>query len=430
LATFDDRIDVSVLGAVGLASPRGLTRGILLSSDSAFSERVRSYNTLSDALADTTLSASAKADCEIAFAQTVCARPLYVGRCAVETKQTTEITISTAADGAWVLGIGDEEYTYTAAGGDSAATIASALKVLAAADLLATVDVSGAVLDIEAQNPGEAFAVTLTPPSGGARTIVQVDAVLIASELTAIRAENAEWFGLVAPRHTELATKHHIALWCAAEFVLCAAPVASLSDGAALRALTYRSTFACMHSTAAGDFAVAWLFKRLHADPDKGNSRWDWLGLVGVAADSISASDANTARASKLNLYLSSDFATVTGEGVTLYGEPINAYVSREWVRTRVRTAVARLLTSAAENEDLIAYDNAGILQMANVVLSVLLLGEALKHCKPATSAVIAPDITQVADADIAAGLLRLEGETEINGGIGAAQITIQAPLA
>jgi len=353
--------------------------------------------------------------------------------------QVDTFTIGTAADGDWVLSIGDVDYTFTASG-DNEAAIAAGLRALVDADGTGVVNDSGAGAEVilTAKIAGRAFTATLVAPGSGANSKVSTTAnVDLATGLNAIVSEDGDWYGMVLTSRVEEDILQ-AAAWVEAQkrlFIAQSADTAigtSATDDVAslLQDSTYGRTALIFHQTSSARADAAWLANRLQADPDATSTTWANTTLAGVAVDTLSATQRDLALAKKANVYLPLFGVAITHDGTLASGKYIDERFIADWLEARLGEDCAQAIIDASARRSKIPYTPGGFAVFESIVRARYAQGVRVGHFADDSLTLTIPTPAQLVPADQTARIFRFSGSLLLAGAIHRIQFSIAANAA
>jgi hypothetical protein len=172
------------------------------------------------------------------------------------------------------------------------------------------------------------------------------------------------------------------------------------------------------HGTNTEAADLVWAAHKLSADPDSQATTWANLNLPGVAGDTLTDTERDQILGDDGNVYLSFKGVNCVYGGKTTDGTFIDTIVSGDWVKARIQEDIAQLLLDVSNRNEKIPYTDAGIAQIASLVLKRLKQGEAIGHFAPGSSNVVVPLLSSIASATIASRVLTLSGSAVFAGAI------------
>lgn len=429
MANQNDVVNADVLIGGTALSRAGFGVALCADAGGSMSERVRFYESatvVATDLAAGDITAAQATHLTAALAQPK-VRRVAAGRISLTpVAQVNTITVGgTAASGDYTITLNGTEYTNTATvPTDDNAAIATGLRasINGGSDPV-TASGSGADIVLTADVAGVAFVIgELAAPSGATLTNVATTAnVNVSTELDALKAASAEWFGLHLVSRT---TANILAAAAWAEnsgklHVAQTSEAAVLASGSAdvasqLKALGYARTHLRWYSVDATPMAFALLANRLAIDLEtQAAPGWGTVRLSGVTADDAAISDTakSIARSKRAGLYL-----TLFGQAATdsnaggqrmSNNDFIDARILADWLAARITEDTAQLMLSLASLGKRIPYTDLGFAQLGTVAIKRMRQGIDLGHFEEAVDdqdAQISPYLTLPSRASLSAG--------------------------
>lgn len=336
----------------------------------------------------------------------------------VNAKQLVSFT-GTPSAGTWTLTLG-EETTAAIAYNAVAAAVESALELLTGIEAVTvtgdyadgfTIEFTGA----DAATAFETLAVgvgSLTGVTAGAVTVLQYGsaAETWAEALAAVRAEDDDWYCLIADTRTEADI---LALAAAIEplvkiYTPCTADVdvpTSADDDlmSTLQDNSYDRT-AVIYSGDADSYPdAAWPGGQLPNDP--GSITWKFKTLVGVTPDNLTTTQVTHLKAKNANFYETvAGRNLITSNAVVASGEYIDIIRGIDWLTAQITEAVFLRLANSKK----VPYTDQGIAVIENEILSALIKAENpnIGLLVKGSSVVTVPKAADVSSVDKAARAL------------------------
>lgn len=352
----------------------GFGTGLILSATATWIERTRTYNSLADVAVDFPITTSAEyLAAQAYFAQSPSPQKLIIGRSAnkptqvyslssinptsnvsytyqitVRGKGVTTTTVSftsdaTPTDAEWAAGIvaalnGVVGKNYTAAGAASPVTIT-------------------------ATNPGDWFSLEVLDPNTQKVNQTHADPG-VAADLTAIQAENPNWYALItlynsklyaiaAAGYVESNGKIYVCDSNDTNTIITATGNGDLIDQ--IKTNAYSRTLGFYHPSPAAMAGAALEGKRLPLDP--GSETWKFATLAGVPTFSMTATHRGNITARNGNSYESVAGVNVTFDGKTGDGNFLDVKRGLDWLQDDMTKSVFGALAGASK----IPYTNPGI---------------------------------------------------------------------
>ncbi len=399
--TFDPNVLATVSSealavlAKNLGTPLHAARGL----PAGFTERTRSYSSVTAANNDDDLSQAAKDAVAQHFSQRLYAKAVKVGR--VDDDAAQQVTWTVQAGPAT-----NDEYEITwnsivtpyVAGAtptpDSVATgLRSALTTALAAE---PVTVSGSAADviITADNDGEeyTYSSSYTATGGGTSGLTEVEtqqAVDIALEIIRILAADSDWYALtIDSRVTQDILDAAATVEAVNRIFMAQSSDADILTGTAgnvllqLKALNYRRTALDYHHVDTELLDVGWVSYKSEANPDIKTTGWAYTPVSGVAKRDpiITDTEQNNVENNNGNLFTLFGGLDVAGMGVMVNGTPIDQVVTDDWTKARLEEAGKQLLADKSAANSKIEYTDKGGAEFLAPLDVVMKIGERVAH--------------------------------------------------
>lgn len=387
-ATHDsDVLNINVLRDIPPIGRQGFGLPMIVGAAS-MPERVRFYSSPDAAQADATagdISAALAAYVSKAFEQTLKPARVMVGRREPNVAQVVTFQVTGAADGDYVITINGTAYTHSATG-SSAGAIASALQVLVDANPDVAASVATDTVTVTASVAGVPFTYASDGPSAITETETVAN-VSIATELTALKAANADWYGFALESRTDLDNEQAFA-WADANdrFAGLETNTAAVKAGTAghlglvLKDLSRKQGFLVYRADSASKLAWAWLCNRSAINLDRATSIWSYVTIVGEAVDTLTDTEKANLQAANVNYYLTFKGIPCTRKGVNPAGEKLDTVTTSDWTAARVGERLAQVVLNTVNRGSKIPYDDTGFKLLEAEVRDVLKLGERAGH--------------------------------------------------
>lgn len=431
--------------SIGLDAPAVDTQGfgVVLfagTQEAGFSDRVRKYDTATDAAADTDLGANTAAAIAQAFSQSP--PPVQVAAGKVEADQAKVMTITFTGDpelgdklkitvGALSAEVTADSTTLADEVGDLRTALTTAI---AALDV--TVGGAAGVITLTADNAGEDFTasslVTLTGTGDLASADVETTANRnLSTELDLIKAADSAWYGLGIESRAK-AEILEAAAWAdtnARLFLGLTADVdvlTSATDDVASTLESLSRRHAGVLCGSASEFnAFAALAKALAADPDEQTTIFAHKIIVGATKSTYTAAQRDYALAKNANVYMDFYGNGSLWQGRAADGTPLDVVVTLDWLQARFLEALAQELSDASNQNSKIPFTDAGRTAVEDVLRGVLKLGERVGHFTPGSTSVTSPKVSSFSSTQ--KGLRNFTGVTfvaELAGAIEAVSVS------
>lgn len=347
---------------------------------------------------------------------------------------SAKLTVDGVANSKWYkVTIDGVDFTYTSDSSATATEIRDGLQALIIAggydaaevvdsstDALAFAFASHAGADLrQSDEAGASMALSLEVPAnrllsvGGASTGLTLKDNTpdpgIATDLAAILAEDANWYGLGLDSESEAEIKA-MAAWAETQRALFVASsidtenkTSSTTDlGSDLKAAGYARTGLIQAEYNSQYVGLRWMGKLFPKDP--GSATWSFKQLAGATVSVLSAAEEAYLDAKRINHYTVVGGVNITQKGYSASGEFLDVTHGVDWFRARLQERIYYLLI----NNDKIPYDVAGELFRAQI-LAQLEEGRKKGVIAPDTEdtpwVVNIPEVGDISAADRAARL-------------------------
>jgi hypothetical protein len=138
-----------------------------------------------------------------------------------------------------------------------------------------------------------------------------------------------------------------------------------------LAGFAYTRTALLYHATDTAHAGFAWLAAKLAANPDTTATIWAYETLVGITPDVLSDTEHAECVSQYCNTYETLGGVGATGQGILADGNRIDTLVTKDWFKARVAEGIAQLLLDASARHTKIPYTQAGLWQIAQVLINV-----------------------------------------------------------
>jgi len=311
--------------------------------------------------------------------QNPCPAQFKVGKCAGVTKQTVSLTPNTPISGeVFSLEVDGIAVVVTASAVPTIAEITAAL----AADI--NTDVPGVTatdsptaVTVEADEDAEVHRYENLSPNLTLKDDTPDSTTGIAADLTAIRAYDADWYGLLLD-DSSAAVITAAAAWAEAQRVILFVNPSdseikngSVTDdvGSDLKTAGYNRTVPLYHGKPSQCAAAAWAGRMLPKAP--GSATWANKSLAGVDKSPLSDTDRGVLKDKNVNYYVDVKGIGFTLDGRAASGRYIDITHGIDWFDARVSERIVALLA----NNDKVAYTDKGIELVRGQVLGQILEG-------------------------------------------------------
>lgn len=315
---------------------------LILATFTNFSERARTYLSLTEVGGDFATTSNVYKMANQAFGQSsvIGAPPpsIVVGRRQVDSVTFTPTVVDSTTYTATLNGV---VYTFTSGVGATATTIVTGLK--AAIGSPAGITVTGTTtLILTTTVLGTAWSVTTSTNLVGVNTATET----WPNALLAVDAENDIWYCLTAETQViaeqealsdTIQAMDKIYGLSSSDVV---APTTGVTDiGYKLNAKSAARTFGVYSGTAATEFPeVAWVGSQLAVTP--GSNDWDFKRAVGVTRSVLSSTQLVNLRAKSWNFYRRKGGVDIFQDGNMFDKSFIDVAIGKDWLRARLQEGV------------------------------------------------------------------------------------------
>lgn len=356
MTVLTDIIEINISRETAAVAQTNFNVPMFISAHTRFSERARTYSSLTAVGEDFQPSDSAYIAAQKLFGQTLKPSQIVIGRRLVP---SSTVSISGATAGTYTLTINDQPYNYVATGSDTTITIAAGLKtaynvtpitgVTVTDNLDGTLTVASAV--------GYSLEVTSNMTSANQPSVESW--VTTINEITVV---NNAWYALMIESHVEADV-----LAVAAQIEGMKKVFATSSQSAdikttsttdtfsKLEALGYQRTFGLWSATADTEFPeAAWVGYQLQEQP--GSNTWAYKALSGVTVSSLSDTESTNIHNKSASTYEQVGGLNSTIGAKMFGGEWIDVMIFVDWLEARMKER----LWSRMANSKKIPYTSAG----------------------------------------------------------------------
>ncbi len=202
----------------------------------------------------------------------------------------------------------------------------------------------------------------------------------------------------------------------------------TLAAALSLQALNDLRTFVVFHDDDSEYLDGAWSSSGggMNLDVPGGVGIWAFRQLEGVPFDAVTGAQATAIYDANANLFGRNLGLSFTSKGTMPSGRFIDVTTSTDWLSQRLEEAILGAFVGANK----IPYTNAGINQIVGVISGVLSQGQSFGHLSTDVEPVIiAPDISEVSQADKTNRELVLTVEVTLAGAIQKVILTVNVTL-
>lgn len=371
-------------GTVG--TPRmGFGIPLILSVNAAWSERVRVYTDIEGVGADFATTSPEYLAANALFSQEPHPEQIMIGRAVGKPTQRYKITVSTVENShTYKLsvkgqGVTATDVTYAADASATDAEICGGLVTALNAVVGKNFTASGASSPISVTGDAAGNWFSIESTEVGYLKIEQDHAepgTTLATDITAIRAENDTWYALytlynsdayvkAAAAAVESLKKMYLADLNNSESATLANDGGDTGDD--LQALNYDRTATMYHPSPAAMAGAAWLGTRLPYEP--GSATWKFARPDGVTAVNATATHATNLVAKNINFIQTTGGLDIVREGVMVGGEFIDKIRDLDWLEDDMTKSVFETLAGVAK----VPFTDAGIAMIEAAVRGSLL---------------------------------------------------------
>ena len=332
-----------------------------------------------------------------------------IGRLTHVYTQLIELTPTSAAQGFVYKGgsVNGLSWTYTVPGSATIASVCTAIAALITG-LTAGVTATGASgTKIVCTTTAAGKLIAYVPGKGMKLLDTTADAGL-ASDLAAILAEDAAWYGFTIAPGSRVYNKAAAAFAEASQKIFLGktsdwdsadATVTTGDLGSELVALSYTRSWVIWHGYVAGSewIDAAWMASTLSFQP--GNATTAFRTLAGITADKLNAGQIAGLKAKRISRYMSQGGLVVTFEGRTPSKRFIDVTRFVDWLRITMQLAVFTVLYQNPK----VPYEQSGESQIEGAILGTLKQGQKAPNnglSKDVDPVVTIPPVDQQTIAD------------------------------
>ena len=372
---YDDVAEVTV-STTGAALPQpAFSVPLILSTSNRFAERFREYGDMDELEADGFVAADPEHQLATKLLSASGSRvdTFALGRLASLPTQRFSVTPVVANSTVYELEVGTETVTYTSDASATAAEIIGGLKTaIDALSLPITTSDQTTYLRIAVDTAGDNLHVA---PVNRSLLRIAMDHADpgVAADLTAIEAENSNWYWVLNAFDSQ-AMATAIAAWVQTRTKAYAASTCDTSQaqttasgatdlGGAFKTANYDRSVVFFGNASDAFRAAAALGEMLTKDPGKGVT-WAFKELEGVEDDALTSAEQSNLRGRNVNYSYVLGNRSITYPGVNSKGTYVDQVWGIDWLVSEMQTAVAQLLVDS----DVIPYTNAG----AQMILGAL----------------------------------------------------------
>lgn len=347
------------------------------------------------------------------FAQTPQPAQAYIGRRATAPAQLVTLTPVSLVNGTvYDLTVDGLDVTYTVSGSPTLATvctaIATALGAAATASGATVTGASGTHVAWTTTTAGQLVDFRVTVPASILRITesTTISAGTLAADLTAIWAENKNWYGLLLDSNSKVEVLE-AAAWVETNGVVIMAASTSDSDvpdntvstdvGTVGQSNSYKRSAVILNQYSNKSYgAAAWLGGRFTAAP--GSDTWHLKTLASVQVDSdllVPQSSVSGAQAKNVTVYTALAGLNLTQGGKALGGTFMDQTRLLDWFKANVQIRTIGLMASLQK----VPYTDAGVMLLEGILKQVYEEGVAAGGFVPGSLVVNTPKVATIASS-------------------------------
>lgn len=377
MSDLSDVVNIVITDQSTAISTASFAIPLILATFTNFSERTRTYLSITEVGGDFSTTSNVYKMASKAFGQSsvIGAPPpsIIVGR-----RQVDEVTLTpvVANNATYTVTINGTPYSFVSDGTATAAEITAGLDTAIGAPTGITVTDNIGTLTVEVTTPGTAWSILVSS------NITQVNTTPTETwpdALLAVDAENDIWYCLTAETQVTaeqealsdtIQAMEKIYGLSSADSV---APTTGITDiGYKLNAKSAGRTFGVYSETAATEFPeVAWIGSQLAVTP--GSNDWDFKRAVGVTRSILSSTQIVNLRAKSWNFYRRKGGVDIFQDGNMFDKKPIDVAIGKDWLRARMQEGVYFRIINSLK----IPMTDPGLLIVENELRAVMTLAES-----------------------------------------------------
>lgn len=339
-------VDVNISRESTTVDIASFNTGMFLGLHKNFTEVAKAYASTSELLADGFQSTDPEYKAAVAyFGQELRPTELIIGRRATNDSMTVTPTAAAASGVVYTVKVNGTTYTYTSAGVETQATVATNFAAIITANVDVNASASLGVITIVPAVAATPYSVQLITSN---LTKGLTASGSWASALQAVYDAGLNWYTFGTYSHLP-ADILDIAAWASSNTVIYGYSTSNTTDTtstttgimAQLQALGYDRAYGLWNAEATNDAAgagkypeMAWMGDRLVYAP--GSDTWMFKDLSGVAVDALSTTASSYIRGYSGNTYERIGGANITREGKVASGEYIDIIRGIDWLDARM----------------------------------------------------------------------------------------------
>lgn len=372
----DEIVQVVIYDATTAIATASFQIPLVLSTFTNFSERARSYSSISEVGADFASTDKAYVIASKLFGQSgvLGASPpsIVVGRRQVDKATVTPVAANTTT---YTVTINGTAYSFISSGSATATSITTGL--LAAIGTVSGITITNLTTSFEVgpTTPGDDWSISvssnLTPVNTATESWVET--------LEAVEVENDTWYCVVAETQVTAEQEALSDAVQAREKIYglsssdSVAPTAGVTDiGYKLNAKLNTRTFGVYLPTAATEYPeAAWVGSQGAVTP--GANDWDLKRASGVTVSKLSSTAKTNLEAKSWNYYTAKAGVNIFQNGDMFDGKAIDIQVGKDWLKARLQEGVYYRMINSLK----VPFTDAGMLIIENEIRAVLSQAQA-----------------------------------------------------
>jgi hypothetical protein len=368
----DEIVQVVITDQSTAISTTSFQYPLVLATFTNFSDRTRTYASITDVEADFDTTENAWILANKAFGQTtvIGAPPpaVIIGRRQVDQSVLTPVVANSST---YTVTLNGTPYTYTSDGTATAAEITAGLHTAIGTVTGITCTDGVGTLTIGVTTPGTAWSLDVSINLTQANT---TPTETWPAALTAVDADNDVWYCLLAETQVEAEQEALSDMVQSMEKIYglsssdTVAPTTGTTDiGYKLNAKSAGRTFGVYLPTAATEFPeAAWVGSQLAVTP--GANDWDFKRANGVTVSKLSPTQITNLRNKSWNFYRAKHGVNIFQDGNMFDKKPIDIVIGKDWLKARMQEGVFFRIINSLK----IAMDDPGLLIVENELRAVL----------------------------------------------------------
>jgi hypothetical protein len=347
MTVLTDIIQIDITRESAAVAQTNFNVPLFISAHTQFSERARSYSSLTAVAEDFDVSSSAYTAAQKLFSQQLKPAQIVIGRRLVP---SSTVSIAQAAAGTYALTINSQSYTFIATGSSTNLQIAAGLKTAYDVTPITGVTVTNnldGTLTVASQI---GYSLEVSSNMGQANSPSTESWV---DSLNAVNLVNSAWYAVMIESHAEadvLAIAAQVEgmkkIFATSSSALDIKTTATTDLFSKLRDLGYQRTFGIWSATADSQFPeAAWVGYQLQEQP--GSNTWAYKTLSGVTVSSLSDTEAKNIQNKSASTYERVGVSNSTIGAKMFGGEWIDVIIFVDWLEARMKERLwSRLVNS------------------------------------------------------------------------------------